>query len=142
MAKKVSQEFKKDIVVSGKRKTAIAKASIREGTGKISVNKQPISHLSYLRRLSLEEPIRLAQDNGVPMNFDIKVNARGGGVESQIEASRLAIARAILLFTKNTELRRVFLTYDRGLLVADVRRKEARKPGDSRARAARQKSYR
>lgn len=142
MAKKVSQEFKKDIVVSGKRKTAIAKAAIREGTGKILVNKEPVAHLSFLRKLALEEPIRIAQNNGVAINFDIKVNVRGGGVESQIEASRLAIARAILLFTKNAELKRAFLSYDRGLLVADVRRKEARKPGDSRARAARQKSYR
>jgi len=141
MAKKIS-EFKKDIIVSGKRKTAIAKAAIREGTGKILVNKQPLSNFSYLRKLSLEEPIRIIQNSGIPLNFDIKVNVSGGGVESQVEASRLAIARAILLFTKNAELKRTFLSYDRGLLVADVRRKEARKPGDSKARAARQKSYR
>ena len=44
--------------------------------------------------------------------------------------------------TKSAELKKAFLSYDRGLLVADTRRKETYKPGDSKARAKRQKSYR
>jgi len=75
-------------------------------------------------------------------SFDIFINVAGGGPESQIEASRLAIAKAILAFTKNVELRKTFLNYDRSLLIADVRRKEQYKPNDSKARAKRQKSYR
>ena len=65
-----------------------------------------------------------------------------GGRESQIEATRLAIARAITAFTKSPELKNAYNNYDWALLVADVRRKEQRKPGDSKARAKRQKSYR
>jgi ribosomal protein S9 len=70
------------------------------------------------------------------------VNVHGGGQESQVEASRLAIARALVVYFKSQALRKAFLSYDRALVVADTRRKEQRKPNDSRARASRQKSYR
>ncbi len=132
------------ITVSGKRKMAIAKATIRAGTGKIRISKRPIQSFSYLRQLSLKEPLMIAQQI-IPEQLgklDISVNVQSGGVESQVEASRLAIARALVEFTKNDQLKRAFLNYDRSLLVADVRRKEMRKPGDSKARAKRQKSYR
>ncbi len=72
----------------------------------------------------------------------IDVNVRGGGVMSQAEATRLAIARALISFTQNKKLEKEFLNYDRHLLVADTRRKETCKPNDSKARAKRQKSYR
>ena len=75
-------------------------------------------------------------------NFDITVNVKGGGTESQIEASRLAIARVLVEFTKNDELKKAFIDYDKNLLVADTRRKEPNKPGDSKARKKRQKSFR
>ncbi|HUS49750.1 MAG TPA: 30S ribosomal protein S9, partial [Candidatus Paceibacterota bacterium] len=74
--------------------------------------------------------------------FNINVKIKGGGQESQIEAARLAIAKALVNFTKSPELKKAFLDYDRNLLVADIRRKEAYKPGDSKARRNRQKSYR
>jgi small subunit ribosomal protein S9 len=54
----------------------------------------------------------------------------------------LAIARALVEFTKNEELKKAFASYDKNLLVADTRRKEAYKPGDSKARKKRQKSFR
>ena len=76
------------------------------------------------------------------MKFDIDVSVKGGGVESQIEAARQAIARAILKVSKSEKLKREFIRYDRSLIVADVRRKEPNKPGDSKARTRRQKSYR
>lgn len=132
------------ITVSGKRKMAIAKATIKDGTGKIRINKRPIESFSYLRQLSLKEPLIIAQE-AIPEQFgkvDISVNVQGGGSEGQIEASRLAISRALFEFTKSDQLKKAFLSYDRSLLVADVRRKEMRKPGDSKARAKRQKSYR
>jgi small subunit ribosomal protein S9 len=131
------------ITVLGRRKTAIAKATIKPGIGIIRINKRPLDSLSMLRRFMIEEPLRLtAETLKTQPSFDILVNVKGGGIESQIEASRLAIARAIVAFTKNTELKKGFHQYDRSLLVADVRRKEQYKPNDSKARAKRQKSYR
>lgn len=130
------------MIASGKRKTAIARARIREGSGIVKINKIPHVHLSSIRRMMIEEPLVIAQENLGKNNFDIEVNVKGGGHESQIEASRLAIAKAIILFSKSEKLRRAFLSYDRNLLIADVRRKEPYKPGDSKARAKRQKSYR
>jgi small subunit ribosomal protein S9 len=135
------------ILTSGKRKRAVARASLKDGTGKITINKKPFEHLEMLKRLAIEEPIRIAKEHG-EFKFDIQVTARGGGQESQIEAARLAIARALVEAfkqedsKKGEELKRAYLLYDRNMLVADVRRREAYKPGDSKARAKRQKSYR
>jgi small subunit ribosomal protein S9 len=131
------------ITIAGKRKTAIAKATIKPGTGIIRINKRPLNSLSLLRRFMIEEPLRItAETLKASPSFDISVNVKGGGQEGQIEASRLAIARAIISFTKNNDLKKKFQQYDRNLLVADVRQKEPYKPNDSKARAARQKSYR
>jgi len=134
----------KKITISGKRKEAIAKATIYSGSGIVKINKKPIDVFPFVRRLILLEPLRIADDvlKENSKTFDIDVNVKSGGAESQIEASRLAIARAIITFTGSQELKRAYLNYDRSLLVADVRRKEQRKPGDSKARARRQKSYR
>jgi ribosomal protein S9 len=128
------------IVVSGKRKRAVARAVIVEGKGKVTINKQNHQLLPYFRRLMIEEPLRIAGD--LARNYDISVVIKGGGVESGIEAARLAIARALVKASKSKELRKAFLVYDRNLLVADTRVKEVYKPGDSKARAKRQKSYR
>jgi len=129
------------IVVSGKRKRSVARAVIKEGAGKITVNKVPYELLPRFRRLMIEEPLRIAKNLGIE-NYDIEVSTLGGGHESGIEAARLAIARALLEASKNKDLKKAFLAYDRNLLVADTRRKEAYKPNDSKARAKRQKSYR
>ena len=75
-------------------------------------------------------------------SFDIFVNVKGGGSESRIAASRLAIARALVNYTKSDDLKKAFSEYDKNLLVADIRRKEPNKPGDSKARKKRQKSFR
>ena len=90
----------------------------------------------------IEEPLRITKQILGKIDYDITIVIKGGGVESGIEASRLAIARALVTITKSKELRQAFLDYDRNLLVADIRRKEAYKPGDSKARRKRQKSYR
>ncbi len=130
------------IITSGKRKSAVARAVVTEGSGKITINKKPYENLQRFDRLKIEEPLRIAKDILGKINFNISVNVRGGGSKSQIEAARLALARAIVNFTKNKDLEKAFLTYDKFLLVADVRRKEAYKPGDSKARRKRQKSFR
>jgi len=132
----------KKIITSGKRKSAVARAVVTEGSGKITINKKPYENLQRFDRLKIEEPLRIAKDILGKINFNISVNVRGGGSKSQIEAARLALARAIVNFTKNKDLEKAFLTYDKFLLVADVRRKEAYKPGDSKARRKRQKSFR
>lgn len=130
------------IVVAGKRKTSVAKVSIREGTGEIRINMKPYQHLGYFKRLMISEPIEITKKVLGNFNFDIDIKVRGGGQISRIEASRLAIAKALVKQTKSMELRKAFLAYDKNLLIADTRRKEAYKPGDSKARAKRQKSYR
>jgi len=130
------------IIVAGKRKTAVAKASIKEGSGKIRLNKVPYENLQEFKKLMIQEPVEIAKQVLGNFNFDIDIKIKGGGQEGQIEAARLAIAKAVVKFTKSAELRKAFLAYDKNLLIADVRRKEAYKPGDSKARRKRQKSYR
>ncbi len=130
------------IITSGKRKRAVARAVTVEGNGKITINGKPYQILQFLDRLKIEEPLRIAKNILGKENFDITVNVRGGGEKGQIEAARIAISRALLKATGSKELERAFLDYDRNLLVADVRRKEAYKPGDSKARRKRQTSYR
>ncbi|SRR3989338_2935091 len=132
----------KSIMASGKRKRAIARASIKPGTGIVRINNTMLDNYQpEISRLKLREPLIIASD--LAGKVDIKVNVRGGGISSQADASRLAIAKALVEFSKGTKLREQFLEYDRNLLVADVRRKEPAKPNrHGQARAKRQKSYR
>ncbi len=132
----------KKIVTSGKRKTAIARAVLVDGSGKIDINKKDYKTLQILDMLKIEEPIRIAKNILGKINFDISINVKGGGEKSQIEAARLALAKAIIKFSNSDELTKAYLGYDRNLLVADVRRKEVYKPGDSKARKKRQSSKR
>lgn len=130
-------------VVSGKRKMAVARAVIRKGSGKVTINKVPYQNLQMFDKLKIEEPLRIYKKvSGKDIGFDVLIDVEGGGRKGQIEASRLALARAIVEKTGNKDVEEAFLDYDRNLLVADVRRKEAYKPGDSKARKKRQTSYR
>ncbi len=131
-----------DIIISGKRKEAVAKVRISRGDGKIFYNSKPHSVLGIFHRLALEEPARICRETLGNFDFNVVIKARGGGKEGQIQAARLGIAKALVKITNSQELKKAFLKYDRNLLVGDVRRKEAYKPGDSKARAKRQKSYR
>ncbi|NQU51983.1 MAG: 30S ribosomal protein S9 [Bacteroidetes bacterium] len=131
-----------NIVVTGKRKTAIAKATITDGKGVITLNKKPLSFLPNLQQLEINEPLVIAKDVIGDFNFDIAIRVIGGGTASQVEAARLAIAKSIVKYTGNEDVKRAFITYDKNLLIADTRRKEACKPGDSKARAMRQTSFR
>ena len=132
----------KMIVISGKRKRAIARAVLVEGTGKITINKKDYKNLQILDKLKIEEPLRISEKILGKRNFDVGIYVKGGGEKSQVEAARLALARSIIKFSNNKELERAFLDYDRNLLIADIRRKEAYKPGDSKARRKRQSSKR
>ena len=130
------------IYASGKRKASVARAEIFPGKGKVTINGRDYTTLGMFDKLKIEEPLRIAEIIIGKIEFDINATAKGGGEKGQVESARLAIAKAIVEFTKSPELRQAYLDYDRNLLVADVRRKEARKPGDSKARAKRQTSYR
>jgi len=128
----------KVIHASGKRKRAIARATLTEGKGKVMINNRLLQSFdSPTFRDRITEPFLLAENPLV--NINVKVV--GGGVSGQAEACRVAIARALVSFDKKLKI--VFDGYDRLLLVADVRRKESRKPNrQSKARARKQTSYR
>ena len=129
----------KVIHTSGKRKKAIARVTLKEGNGKVRINKIHLDDYSpKMLRMRLREPLILAGD--VANKVDLEVNIRGGGITGQADAARLAIAKALAEYSK--KLKKVFLEYDRQLIVADVRQNEPSKPNDSKPRAKRQKSYR
>jgi len=129
----------KSIQTKGKRKRAVARATLNSGKGQVTINGQMLSNFSTdLLRMRIGEPLVLAPE--VVKEIDIEVQVNGGGANGQADAIRLAIARALVEHDK--KLKKTFDDYDRLLLVADVRRKEACKPNDSKARAKRQKSYR
>jgi len=133
---------RKVLVISGKRKTAIARAVVRPGTGKIRINKIPLEIFQpEIAREKILEPLVQAGDE-VWKQLDIDVKVWGGGFMGQAEAARMAIARALLRWTKSSHLRRVFLAYDRTMIAGDPRRKEPKKFGGPGARARDQKSYR
>ena len=130
---------KLEIQATGKRKRALARATLYPGTGIIRVNHKLLSTLKpIIVKDRIMEPLLLSEDDW--QKVDIDVDVRGGGWQGQTDAVRSAIARALV--ENNKKLKKTFLDYDRHLLVWDVRRREQRKPNDSKARAARQKSYR
>jgi len=129
----------KSIQTKGKRKRAVARATLKSGQGQVMINGQKLGNFSTdLLRMRISEPLVLAPE--VVKDIDIVVQVNGGGANGQADAIRLAIARALV--EHDRKLEKTFDDYDRLLLVADVRRKEACKPNDSKARAKRQKSYR
>ena len=132
----------KTIITSGKRKAAVARAVLKEGSGKITINEKNYKTLQLFDKLRIEEPLRIAEKILGKINFDVVITIKGGGEKGQNDAARLALAKAIISFSNSEELSKAFLEYDRTLLVADIRRKETYKPGDSKARKKRQSSKR
>lgn len=130
-------------IISGKRKTAVAKLRMKSGNGTIFYNDLPSAELTLFHKLALAEPLRIYEYELAEMPaFDFHIKTSGGGKEAQIQAARLALAKALVLVSGSDILKKAYLAYDRNMLVADSRRKEASKPGDSAPRAKRQKSYR
>ncbi|NHJ46536.1 MAG: 30S ribosomal protein S9 [Asgard group archaeon] len=133
---------KRIVLTSGKRKTAVARATTKVGKGRIRINSIPLEIFpSELARMKIQEPLMLAGES-VVKGIDIVVNVRGGGIIGQADAVRTAIGRALVKWTQDPELRSKYLHYDRSILVADSRRKEEKKAGGPGARARYQKSYR
>jgi small subunit ribosomal protein S9 len=133
---------KKVLVVSGKRKTAMSRAVVRPGIGRIRINRTPIEILepTVAREKIMEPLLQAGEDVWKQLDMDVKV--LGGGYMGQAEAARVAIANALLKWTKSTHLRTFFSEYDRTMIAGDARRKETKKVGGSGARAKDQKSYR
>ena len=127
---------------SGKKKTAIARATVRDGGGRVRIDGRPVELVEpELARLKMMEPFRIAEDD-LRERVDIDVTVQGGGFSGQADAVRTAIARGLVEFTNDEELRDAFMTFDRSLLVNDVRQTESKKWGGPGARARYQKSYR
>lgn len=132
---------KKIVNTSGKRKTAVARATIQKGKGLIRINKKPVEiYEPEIARWKILEPIKLAEDHISKVN--INVDVKGGGFMSQANAVRTAIAKGLVEYTADPNLKLAFLNHDRSLLVSDPRRKESKKPLGRGARKKRQKSYR
>lgn len=128
------------VVASGKRKSAVARAYVSKGKGVVKINKlNLLTYPEYLRQI-MAEPLQLAEKYS--KKVDIRVRVEGGGPISQAEAARTAIAKALAEFTGDEELKKIFMEYDRALLVSDTRRKEPKKQLGRGARKRKQKSYR
>ena len=127
---------------SGKKKTAVARATVRDGEGRVRINSQPIELVEpEMSRLKMLEPFRIAGDD-LRDGVDVDVRVEGGGISGQADAVRTAIARGIVQHTNDAELRDAYMEFDRSLLVNDVRQSESKKWGGPGARARYQKSYR
>ena len=134
---------KKVYLGNGKRKTSIAKASLKQdGKGRILVNHVPYEIIpELLFREQISEIVTLIGKDKFS-TVDINVNVQGGGRASQISATKTAIARVMVDYKKSSRLRAEIHDYDRTLLSGDSRRSEPKKAGAKGARARRQKSYR
>ena len=132
---------KKVVNTSGKRKTAVARATVQKGIGLIRINSKPVElYEPEIARWKILEPLNIAEDHVSKVNIDVSVE--GGGFMSQANAARTAIAKGLVEFTGDPSLKIAFLDHDRSLLVSDSRRKEPKKPLGRGARKKRQKSYR
>lgn len=132
----------KSILRSGKRRTAIARAIIKEGAGRVLINGKPLEIVEpEIVKMKLQEPFLLL-DEKTKLGIDIKVKVKGGGYMGQADAARTAIARALLAWVDSEKLRTKFMEYDRHMIVGDPRRREPKHFGGPGARAKYTKSYR
>merc|ERR1712080_439458 len=133
----------------GKKRSATAVAHVKAGKGLIKVNGSPITLVQpEILRFKVYEPLTLVGLDKF-QNIDIRVKVSGGGHVSQVYAIRQAIAKGLIAYhqkyvdeASKNELKKVFASYDKTLLVADSRRMEPKKFGGRGARARFQKSYR
>ena len=131
----------KVVTTSGKRKAATARATIKPGVGRVRITRTPLEIFDpELARIKISEPLKLA---GKRIDkVDVKVNVSGGGIMGQADAARTAIARGLVEYFGDDELRETYISYERGLIVNDPRQREPKHPLGRGARKKRQKSYR
>ena len=113
----------------GRRKSAVARIFVTEGTGKIIINKRELKDYfpSELVQFVVKQPLNLL---GVAEKYDIKVNVYGGGYTGQSQALRLAIARALVKI--NADDKKALRA--EGFITRDARSVERKKPGQPKAR--------
>jgi len=134
----------KSVMVKSKRKTSVARASVKPGKGMIRVNGVDINAIpsAMFRNMALD-PLNISGlAKEVWKKTDITINVRGGGTSSQTQAVRGAIAKGLVAFSGSEALKSEFMGYDRALLVDDPRRVEPKKFRGPKARARFQTSYR
>ncbi len=112
---------------TGRRKSAIATANIFAGTGKLTYRSK--SALSDNQKKTILSPLALLQKDS---KYDVVISVTGGGIQSSVEAARLAVARASVELDAEAKL----ILRKNGLLTRDNRVKERKKPGLRRARRA------
>jgi small subunit ribosomal protein S9 len=131
----------KIINTSGKRKTAIARATLKTGKGRVRINSVPLEiYSNELVRMKISEPLLLISN--ATEGIDVSIDVSGGGIMGQAEAVRTALARGLLKWYNDPQIKDIYLGYDRTLLVNDSRQKESKKPHGRGARKKFQKSYR
>ena len=144
----MARKKQKVVNSSGKRKTAIARATVKAGKGRVRVNSEPIAIMQpQLARRKAMEPVIIAEAMDRISKVDINIHTHGGGVMGQTDAIRTAIARGLVHYNGGAEgideeLRDEYLRFDRSLLVNDPRRKEPKHQLGRGARKKKQKSYR
>ncbi|MBQ7634289.1 MAG: 30S ribosomal protein S9 [Bacteroidaceae bacterium] len=113
----------------GRRKAAVARVFVKEGTGKIIINKRDITEYfsSSILQFVVKQPLALLD---VVEKYDIKANLTGGGFTGQSQALRLAIARALVKI--NAEDKKALRA--EGFMTRDSRVVERKKPGQPKAR--------
>ncbi len=138
---KITKKKTKVVVARGKRKESIARATIRDGKGNIRINCIALDAFGnkYMRHL-VKQPLSFLGPEAT--TIDISVTVVGGGVMGQVQAARIAIAKALVQYFDGMGLKEKFVDFDRALLVEDVRRVEPKKFKGPKARARYQKSYR
>lgn len=129
------------VVSTGKRKTSLAKATIKDGKGRIRINGRPLEILQpEVAKMRIQESLILFGQDW--KRYDIKVRVRGGGYMSQADAIRMALATGLFKMSQDFVARSKMLEHDRTMLVGDPRRTEPKKFGGPSARSRFQKSYR
>ena len=113
----------------GRRKSAVARVYVQEGSGKITINKRDLTEYfpSTILQFVVKQPLNLLD---VAEKYDIKVNLQGGGYTGQSQALRLAIARALVKI--NAEDKKALRA--EGFMTRDAREVERKKPGQPKAR--------
>lgn len=113
----------------GRRKTSVARVYMSEGKGKITINKRDFTNYfpTGVLQYKVNQPFQLTETAG---KFDVTVNVKGGGINGQVEAVRLGIARALVEY--NADLKPALKA--ESLMTRDPRMVERKKPGQPKAR--------
>lgn len=128
-------------VTSGKRKTAVATAIFRLGSGNVTINRVPVELLQPVvaREKIIQILLLLAEE---AKKYDIEVKVKGGGFMGQAEAAAMAIARGLVKLSSKKRYKDIIEALDRRFIAGDYRRAEPKKFGGPGPRRRVQKSYR